>query len=153
MVENLQMVMRGAGERISRFAYFYARRAGRQKVTIVHQANIMKLSDGLFLDTARRIGRPCPDIQTEDSIVDNTCMRLALNWWRFDHLLLENLHGDIIPDLTAGLVGGLGGGARRQRRDFRSCPRDRSRYRGQVDRQPRTDAAFRYPYGRALEIP
>lgn len=108
VVESLKIITRSATERIARFAFEYARRAGRRKVTIVHKANIMKLSDGLFLDTARQVAALYPEIQTDDSIVDNTCMQLVLNPERFDVLLLENLYGDIISDLTAGLVGGLG---------------------------------------------
>jgi isocitrate dehydrogenase (NAD+) len=108
VVESLKIVTRSSTERIARFAYEYARRAGRKKITVVYKANIMKLSDGLFLDTSRRIAQLYPEIQTEDSIVDNTCMQLVLNPERFDVLLLENLYGDIVSDLTAGLVGGLG---------------------------------------------
>ncbi len=108
VVESLKIITRSATERIARFAYEYARRAGRKKITIVHKANIMKMSDGLFLNTSREIARLYPEIQTDDSIVDNTCMQLVLNPEKFDVLLLENLYGDIISDLTAGLVGGLG---------------------------------------------
>jgi isocitrate dehydrogenase (NAD+) len=108
VVESLKIVTRNATERIARFAYNYARRVGRKKVTIIHKANIMKMSDGLFLDTARQVGQLYPEIQTDDSIVDNTCMQLVLNPEQFDILLLENLYGDIVSDLAAGLVGGLG---------------------------------------------
>ena len=108
VVESLKIITRSATERIARFAYEYARHAGRKKVTIVHKANIMKLSDGLFLDTARSVAQLYPEIQTNDMIVDNTCMQLVLNPEQFDILLLENLYGDIVSDLSAGLVGGLG---------------------------------------------
>jgi isocitrate dehydrogenase (NAD+) len=108
VVESIKIITRSATERIARFAFEYARRAGRKKVTIIHKANIMKLSDGLFLDVSREIGRLYPEIQTNDSIVDNTCMQLVLNPEKFDVLLLENLYGDIVSDLAAGLVGGLG---------------------------------------------
>jgi isocitrate dehydrogenase (NAD+) len=108
VVESLKIITRSATERIAHFAFRYARRAGRKKVTVVHKANIMKLSDGLFLDTCRRIAQLYPEIQTDDSIVDNTCMQLVLHPEQFDILLLENLYGDIVSDLAAGLVGGLG---------------------------------------------
>jgi isocitrate dehydrogenase (NAD+) len=108
VVESLKIVTRNATERIARFAYDYARRAGRRKVTIVHKANIMKLSDGLFLDVSKEIGRLYPEIETNDCIVDNACMQLILKPEQFDILLLENLYGDIVSDLAAGLVGGLG---------------------------------------------
>lgn len=108
VVESLKIITRAATERIARFAFEYARRAKRRKVTIVHKANIMKLSDGLFLDAARHVAQLYPEIQTDDMIVDNACMQLVLNPEQFDILLLENLYGDIVSDLAAGLVGGLG---------------------------------------------
>jgi isocitrate dehydrogenase (NAD+) len=108
VIESLKIITRSATERIARFAYDYALRAGRKKVSIIHKANIMKMSDGLFLKTAQEIGRLHPEIETNDYIVDNTCMQLVMNPERFDILLLENLYGDIISDLAAGLVGGLG---------------------------------------------
>lgn len=108
VVESLKIITRKATQRIARFAFEYARRKRRNKVTIVHKANIMKLSDGLFLDVSKRIARRYPEIKLDDAIVDNACMQLVLNPKRFDVLLLENLYGDIISDLAAGLVGGLG---------------------------------------------
>ena len=108
VVESLKIITRSATERIAHFAFGYARRAGRKKVTVVHKANIMKLGDGLFLDTCRQVAQLYPEIQTDDSIVDNTCMQLVLRPEQFDILLLENLYGDIVSDLAAGLVGGLG---------------------------------------------
>lgn len=95
-------------ERIARFAFDYARHYGRKKVTVVHKANIMKYTDGLFLEHARRVSQDFPDIQLEDRIVDNMCMQLVQKPELYDVLLLPNLYGDILSDLAAGLVGGLG---------------------------------------------
>ncbi|GBC77744.1 Isocitrate dehydrogenase [NADP] [bacterium HR08] len=113
VVESLKIITERASMRIARFAFEYARRENRRKVTVVHKANIMKLSDGLFLDCVRRVAREYPEIEIEEKIVDNACMQLVMNPQQFDVLLLENLYGDIISDLAAGLVGGLGvvGGA------------------------------------------
>jgi isocitrate dehydrogenase (NAD+) len=108
VVESLKIITAKASTRISEFAFEYARRHGRKKVTAIHKANIMKLSDGLFLDCAREVSRRFPDIQYDEKIVDATCMQLVLNPSAFDVLLLENLYGDIVSDLCAGLVGGLG---------------------------------------------
>lgn len=108
VVESLKIITEKASLRIARFAFEYARRERRRKVTAVHKANIMKLSDGLFLDCFRRVARDYPDIEAEEKIVDNACMQLVMNPQQFDVLLLENLYGDIISDLAAGLVGGLG---------------------------------------------
>ncbi|MCL6473174.1 MAG: isocitrate/isopropylmalate dehydrogenase family protein [Firmicutes bacterium] len=95
-------------ERIVKFAYEYARREGRKKVTAVHKANIMKHSDGLFLRVSREVGEKYPDIETEDRIVDNMCMQLVQKPELYDVLVCPNLYGDILSDLCAGLVGGLG---------------------------------------------
>jgi isocitrate dehydrogenase (NAD+) len=108
VVESLKIITARASTRISEFAFEYARRHGRKKVTAIHKANIMKLSDGLFLDCAREVSRTYPDIQYDERIVDATCMQLVLRPESFDVLLLENLYGDIVSDLCAGLVGGLG---------------------------------------------
>jgi isocitrate dehydrogenase (NAD+) len=108
VVESLKIITEVASTRIARFAFEYARREGRRRVTAVHKANIMKLSDGLFLDCFRRVAADYPDIVADDRIVDSTCMRLVMNPEVFDVLLLENLYGDIVSDLAAGLVGGLG---------------------------------------------
>jgi len=97
-----------ASQRIVRFAFEYARCHGRRKVTAVHKANIMKCSDGLFLATAHEISKEYPDIQFEDRIVDNMCMQLVQKPELYDMLVLPNLYGDIISDLSAGLIGGLG---------------------------------------------
>jgi isocitrate dehydrogenase (NAD+) len=108
VVESLKIITRSATERIARFAFDFARQAGRKKVSIIHKANIMKMSDGLFLNASREIGQLYPEIQTDDYIIDNACMQMVMNPECFDILLLENLYGDIISDLAAGLVGGLG---------------------------------------------
>ncbi len=105
---SLKPITQAGSERIVRYAFEYARRHNRKKVTLVHKANIMKFSDGLFLETGRRVAQDYPDIQFEDLIVDNTCMQLVTNPKRFDVLVTENLYGDILSDLCAGLIGGLG---------------------------------------------
>ena len=97
-----------ATERIVRFAFDYARKMGRRKVTSVHKANIMKFSDGLWLEVSREVAKQYPDIEFEDRIVDNMCMQLIQKPELYDVLVLPNLYGDIISDLCAGLVGGLG---------------------------------------------
>jgi len=108
VVESLKIITEAASTRIARFAFDYARREGRRRVTAIHKANIMKLSDGLFLDCFRRVAEEYPDIQADERLVDAACMRLVMSPESFDMLLLENLYGDIVSDLTAGLVGGLG---------------------------------------------
>jgi isocitrate dehydrogenase (NAD+) len=108
VVESLKIITETASTRIARYAFEYARRHGRRRVTAVHKANIMKLSDGLFLDCFRRVAESYPDIIADDRIVDAACMRLVMNPETFDVLLSENLYGDIVSDLVAGLVGGLG---------------------------------------------
>src|SRR5438128_5473686 len=108
VVESLKIITEFASTRIARFAFDYARRHGRKRVTAIHKANIMKLSDGLFLDCFRRVAADYPDIAADDRIVDAACMRLVMIPETFDVLLLENLYGDIVSDLAAGLVGGLG---------------------------------------------
>lgn len=108
VVESIKIITERASTRIARFALEYARREGRRKVTAIHKANIMKLSDGLFLECFRRVATEFPEIETDDKIVDNACMQLVMKPQQFDVLLLENLYGDIVSDLCAGLVGGLG---------------------------------------------
>jgi isocitrate dehydrogenase (NAD+) len=108
VVESLKIITEAASTRIAVFAFEQARRRGRRKVTAVHKANIMKLGDGLFLECARRVAERYPDIQFEDRIVDAVCMHLVMHPERLDVLLLPNLYGDIVSDLCAGLVGGLG---------------------------------------------
>ena len=108
VVESLKIITAKASERIARFAFGYAQRRGRRKVTAVHKANIMKLGDGLFLDSVRKVAREHPDIEYAERIVDAACMQLVMDPGQFDVLLLPNLYGDIVSDLCAGLVGGLG---------------------------------------------
>ena len=108
VVESLKIITADASTRIARFAFEHARRHGRRRVTAVHKANIMKLGDGLFLRSVRDVAAQYPDITADDRIVDNACMQLVVNPAQFDVLLLPNLYGDIVSDLCAGLVGGLG---------------------------------------------
>jgi isocitrate dehydrogenase (NAD+) len=108
VVESLKVMTEKACTRISKFAFEYARTFKRKRVTAVHKANIMKKSDGLFLQCFRRVAVSYPDIEHDEKIVDNTCMQLVMNPHQFDMLLMENLYGDIVSDLAAGLVGGLG---------------------------------------------
>jgi isocitrate dehydrogenase (NAD+) len=108
VVESLKIITEKASTKIAKFAFEYARRHGRKKVAAVHKANIMKLSDGLFLDCARKMSHQYKAIGFSDVIVDNACLQLVIDPWKFDILLLENLYGDIVSDLAAGLVGGLG---------------------------------------------
>jgi isocitrate dehydrogenase (NAD+) len=108
VVETLKIITEKASTRIARFTFEYARLHGRKKIHCIHKANIMKLSDGLFLRCARDISAQFPEIQYAEHIVDNTCMQLVMNPYQYDMLLLENLYGDIVSDLCAGLVGGLG---------------------------------------------
>jgi isocitrate dehydrogenase (NAD+) len=108
VVESLKIITEKASTRIARYAFELCRRQNRKKVTGVHKANIMKLSDGLFLECIRKVRRDFPEIEYNEMIVDNTAMQLVLNPHQFDVLLSENLYGDIISDLAAGLIGGLG---------------------------------------------
>jgi isocitrate dehydrogenase (NAD+) len=108
VVESLKIITEKASSRIARFAFDYARTHGRKRVTAVHKANIMKLSDGLFLDCCRAVAKEYAELTYDEMIVDNTCMQLVLDPTRFDMLLLENLYGDIVSDLCAGFIGGLG---------------------------------------------
>lgn len=108
VVESLKIITEKASRRISRFAYEYARKNNRHRVTAIHKANIMKLSDGLFLDCVRDVAKDYPEIASDDKIVDNACMQMVIRPEQFDVMLLENLYGDIVSDLGAGLVGGLG---------------------------------------------
>jgi isocitrate dehydrogenase (NAD+) len=108
VVESLKIISEKASTRIARFAFEYARTNGRKKVTAVHKANIMKLSDGLFLDCCRKVAREFPEVTYQEVIVDNMCMQLVRNPERYEVLVMDNLYGDILSDLCAGLVGGLG---------------------------------------------
>ncbi|MDI6817598.1 MAG: isocitrate/isopropylmalate dehydrogenase family protein [Actinomycetota bacterium] len=105
---SIKPISVSGSERIVRFAYEYARREGRKKVTAIHKANIMKHSDGLFLRVANEVGEEYPDIETEDRIVDNMCMQLVQKPELYDVLACPNLYGDILSDLCSGLIGGLG---------------------------------------------
>ncbi len=108
VVESLKIITTEASTRIARFAFEHARRHGRKRVTAVHKANIMKLGDGLFLSSIHEVAEVYPDITADDQIVDAACMHLVMDPTQFDVLLLPNLYGDIVSDLCAGLVGGLG---------------------------------------------
>jgi isocitrate dehydrogenase (NAD+) len=108
VVESIKIITEKASTRIAKYAFAYARSHGRKRITAVHKANIMKLSDGLFLDCCRRVAEDYKDITYDEMIVDNCCMQLVLDPTRFDSLLLENLYGDIVSDLCAGFIGGLG---------------------------------------------
>jgi isocitrate dehydrogenase (NAD+) len=108
VVESLKIITKNASMRIARAAFEYARREGRKKISAIHKANIMKLSDGLFLKCCREVAADYPEVQYNELIVDNACMQLVMRPETFDILVLPNLYGDIISDLAAGLVGGLG---------------------------------------------
>ncbi len=108
VVESIKIITERASTRIALFAFDYARSHGRKRISAVHKANIMKLSDGLFLDCCRTVAKQYPEVTYDEIIVDNCCMQLVLDPTRFDMLLLENLYGDIVSDLCAGFIGGLG---------------------------------------------
>jgi isocitrate dehydrogenase (NAD+) len=108
VVESLKIVTEKASTRIAKFAFEYARKFKRHKIHAIHKANIMKMSDGLFLRCAREVAKGFPEITYGEHIVDNTCMQLVMNPYQYDMLLTENLYGDIVSDLCAAFVGGLG---------------------------------------------
>jgi isocitrate dehydrogenase (NAD+) len=108
VIESLRIITRPAADRIVRFAFELARHEGRRRVTFSHKADVLPLSDGLFLDTARAVANDYPFLEFEEMHVDTLCLELALDPTRFDVLVMENLFGDVISDLCAGLVGGLG---------------------------------------------
>jgi len=108
VVESLKIITEKASTRIAKFAFDYARRAGRKKIHAIHKANIMKMSDGLFLKSVRAVAETFPEIEYKELIVDNACMQIVIDPQQFDILLLPNLYGDVMSDLAAGLVGGLG---------------------------------------------
>ncbi len=108
IVESLKIITEHASTRIAKFAFEHAKANDRKRMTAVHKANIMKLGDGLFLDSVRAIAREFPDIRYDERIVDAVCMQLVLFPEKFDMLVLPNLYGDIVSDLCAGLIGGLG---------------------------------------------
>src|ERR1051325_166637 len=108
VVESLKIMTEKASTRIAVFAFEFAKKHGRTKITAVHKANIMKKSDGLFLNCFRHVAVNYPSIEHDEKIVDNACMQLVMNPYQFDVMLMENFYGDIVSDLAAGLVGGLG---------------------------------------------
>jgi isocitrate dehydrogenase (NAD+) len=108
VVESLKIITEKASTRIAKFAFEYARKMGRKKIHAIHKANIMKMSDGLFLHSVRAVAEKFKDIEYKELIVDNACMQIVINPDQFDVLLLPNLYGDVMSDLAAGLVGGLG---------------------------------------------
>jgi isocitrate dehydrogenase (NAD+) len=108
VIESLKIITEKASTMIARFAFEFAKSEKRKKITCTHKANIMKMSDGLFLSCFRRVALKYPNIQAEDKIIDNACMQLVMRPEQFDVLLCENLYGDIVSDLCAGLIGGLG---------------------------------------------
>ncbi len=108
VVESLKIITEKASTRIARFAFQHAKLHGRKKIHAIHKANIMKLSDGLFLKSVRTVAAQFPEIQYKELIVDNACMQMVMDPLQFDLLLLPNLYGDVMSDLAAGLVGGLG---------------------------------------------
>src|SRR5437870_11054082 len=108
VVESLKIITERASTRIARFAFTHAKKEGRKKIHAIHKANIMKLSDALFLRSIRAVAAEFPDIEYKELIVDNACMQIVMDPLQFDMLLLPNLYGDVMSDLAAGLVGGLG---------------------------------------------
>ncbi|HKV05991.1 MAG TPA: isocitrate dehydrogenase (NAD(+)) [Candidatus Acidoferrales bacterium] len=108
VVESLKIITERASTRIARFGFEFARKKGRKKIHAIHKANIMKMSDGLFLTSIRKVAPEFPEIEYKELIIDNACMQMVLNPQQYDMLLLTNLYGDIMSDLAAGLVGGLG---------------------------------------------
>ncbi|MDE6953188.1 MAG: isocitrate/isopropylmalate dehydrogenase family protein [Erysipelotrichales bacterium] len=108
IANGVKLITREASEKICRYAFEYAKINGRKKVTAIHKANIMKFTDGLFLETYRDVAKDYPEIETQEVIIDNMCMQLVLRPETFDVLVAPNLYGDIVSDLCAGLVGGLG---------------------------------------------
>ena len=108
VAESIKVITRQGSERIVRFAFEYIRSNNRKKLTVVHKANIMKMTDGLFLATARRMSEEYPDVEFEERIVDNMCMQLVQKPQLYDVMVMPNLYGDLLSDLCAGLIGGLG---------------------------------------------
>jgi len=108
VIESIKIITEKASTRIAQYSFEYARANGRKKVTAVHKANIMKLSDGLFLECFYNVAKDYPELEADDKIIDNCCMQLVMRPEQFDVLVLENLYGDIVSDLCAGLIGGLG---------------------------------------------
>ncbi len=155
VVESLKIITEHASTRIARFAFEYARKNGRKKIHAIHKANIMKLSDGLFLNSIRAVAKEYPDIEYREMIVDNTCMQLVMNPGQFDMLLLPNLYGDVVSDLAAGLVGGLGvvpsGNIGDNLRPVRGCPWNCAGYCRRRDRESDSDRHVRRDDAELLE--
>ena len=108
VVESLKIVTEKSTERLCRYAFQWARDNGRKKVTLVHKANIMKVTDGLFLEVSKRVAKDYPELQYNNMIIDNCCMQLVSNPWQFDVMILTNLYGTIVTNLICGLIGGPG---------------------------------------------
>ena len=108
VVESIKIITEKASTRIAKYAFEFTKLHGRKKVTAMHKANIMKLSDGLFLECFYNVAKDFPEIEADDKIIDNACMQLVMRPEQFDVMVLENLYGDIVSDLCAGLIGGLG---------------------------------------------
>ncbi|KAL3289503.1 hypothetical protein HHI36_022921 [Cryptolaemus montrouzieri] len=108
VIESMKVVTESNSERVARYAFEFAKRNGRKKVTTIHKANIMKLSDGLFLDTSKRIALEYPEIEHNDMIIDNCCMQLVSNPHQFDVMMMTNLYGSIVSNVACGLIGGAG---------------------------------------------
>jgi isocitrate dehydrogenase (NAD+) len=108
VAQGMKIITEKGSTRVSKFAFEYARKHGRRRIHSIHKANIMKLTDGLFLDCARKVAEGFPEIEYKEHIVDNTCMQLVLNPYQYDVILTENLYGDILSDLCSAFVGGLG---------------------------------------------
>merc|ERR1719516_68587 len=108
VVESLKIVTEPQCERLCKYAFDWARENGRKKVTLIHKANIMKVTDGLFLEVSKRVAKDYPDIKHEQMIIDNCCMQLVSNPWQFDVMILTNLYGTIVTNLVCGLIGGPG---------------------------------------------
>jgi isocitrate dehydrogenase (NAD+) len=108
VAQGLKIITEKGSTRVSKFAFEYAQKHGRKKIHAIHKANIMKVTDGLFLSCARKVGEGFPEIEYKEHIVDNTCMQLVLNPYQYDVILTENLYGDILSDLCSAFVGGLG---------------------------------------------
>ena len=147
VVESIKIITEKASTRVSRFAFEYARKNKRKKIHSIHKANIMKMSDGLFLRCSRNVSKEYPEITYGEHIVDNTCMQLVMNPYQYDMLLLENLYGDIISDLMRGpgrrTRSGPGREFRPRVRNLRSRPRLRARHRGKEYRQSHRRIAIR----------
>ncbi len=108
VAQSIKIITEKGSTRIAKFAFAYAQKHGRKRIHAIHKANIMKLTDGLFLDCARKIAQSFPEVEYKEHIVDNTCMQLVLNPYQYDVILTENLYGDILSDLCSAFVGGLG---------------------------------------------